>query len=249
MITNLLRAVPALALSVLPLGGPAAAVPEPVHARPAARPAAAGRAATVAKEVAPPSGSDVPLAVALSWVEEAPQGPRSGYSREQFKHWNRGLDPADGCDTRKEVLLAEAVDAPEVGPRCALSGGRWWSQYDQVWVTSASSLDVDHMVPLAEAWDSGAAAWTAARREAYANDQGAPNSLIAVSGSSNRSKADKDPAGWLPVPADRCTYVVDWVADKLRWQLTADAAEWAALARLAGACPTSAVIYEQVGPE
>lgn len=54
-----------------------------------------------------------------------------------------------------------------------------------------------------------AAAWTMARREAYANDQGAPNSLIAVSGKSNRSKADKDPADWLPVQAARCTYATE----------------------------------------
>ncbi|WP_406363822.1 HNH endonuclease family protein (plasmid) [Streptomyces sp. NBC_00715] len=248
MIKNLLRAVPAfaLALSVLPLAGSAAAAPSAVHARAAAGPAALGPTAAAVRVVAPPAGTDVPLAVSLAWVEEAPEGPRAGYSREQFKHWNKGLDPADGCDTRKEVILAEAVDVPEVGPRCALTGGRWWSQYDQVWVASASSLDVDHMVPLAEAWDSGAAAWSAARREAYANDQGAPNSLIAVSGSSNRSKADKDPAAWLPVPADRCAYAADWVADKLRWGLTADAAERDALARLSEGCPTSTVTYERV---
>lgn len=133
-----------------------------------------------------------------------------------------------------------------VGAKCALTGGRWWSEYDQVWITSASSLDVDHMVPLAEAWDSGAATWTAARREAYANDQGAENSLIAVSGSSNRSKADKDPADWLPMPADRCKYASDWIADKLRWRMTADAAERDALTRLAEACPETTVSYEQV---
>ncbi|MET7827097.1 HNH endonuclease family protein [Streptomyces sp. NPDC005386] len=224
MITHLLGVVPALALSVLPLAGPEAATPSPVHAPAAAGPAAVGSTTAAAREVAPPAGTDVPLAVALSWVEVAPEGLRAGYSREQFKHWNKGLDLADGCDTRREVILSEAVDAPQVGPRCALSGGRWWSSYDRVWITSASSLDVDHMVPLAETWDSGAAAWTAARREAYANDQGTPNSLIAVSGSSNRSKADKDPAAWLPVPADQCAYAADWVADELRWQASPRAA-------------------------
>ncbi|MFD8737454.1 HNH endonuclease family protein [Streptomyces sp. NPDC059618] len=237
MITNLLRVLPALMLSALPLAGPASAAPG--HA---ARGAVPSSAALV---LAPPAGTDVPLFQALAWVEEAPEGPRDGYSRTQFKHWNKGLNPTDGCDTRKEVILAEALEAPAVGPKCALTGGRWWSQYDQVWITSASSLDVDHMVPLAEAWDSGAAAWSAARREAYANDQGAPNSLIAVSGSSNRSKADKDPADWLPVPADRCTYAADWVADKLRWSLTADSAERDALTHLAEACPATTVTYEQ----
>ncbi|MEU9412351.1 HNH endonuclease family protein [Streptomyces sp. NPDC048291] len=242
MIKNVLRAVSALALTVVPLAVPAAAVPttaQQARQHPVfARTAEAGRAA-------PSSASQAPLFEALSWIDEAEEGSREGYSREQFKHWNKGLNPTDGCDTRKEVILSEALEAPEIGPKCALSGGRWFSQYDQKWVTSYRDLDVDHMVPLAEAWDSGAATWTAARREAYANDQGAPNSLIAVSGSSNRSKADKDPADWMPVPVDRCTYTADWVADKLRWRLSADPAEIQALDRLAEQCPTTTVTYQQ----
>ncbi len=102
---------------------------------------------------------------------------RDGYDRDAFRHWNTGADPSDGCNTRAEVLLAEAVAPPVVGPGCRLSGGRWCSYYDQVWVTSASGLDIDHMVPLAESWGSGASAWTVQRREAYANDQGADASL------------------------------------------------------------------------
>lgn len=101
------------------------------------------------------------------------------------------------------------------------------------------------MVPLAEAWDSGASAWTAARREAYANAQEASASLIAVSGSSNRSKSDKDPASWLPADAYRCQYTGDWVATKLRWQLPADPAEHDALTLLAESCPDTTLSYEQ----
>ncbi|MFJ9351722.1 HNH endonuclease family protein [Streptomyces sp. NPDC101237] len=244
MIKNVLRALPALALPVLPLAAPAPAAAAPAEATSAQQHRAVVVSAAAAR-TAPPSAEGVPLFEALSWIPEAEEGTRDGYSRDQFKHWNRGENPTDGCDTRKEVILSEALEAPEVGPKCALSGGRWFSEYDQKWVTSAKELDVDHMVPLAEAWDSGAAAWTAARTEAYANDQGAPNSLIAVSGSSNRSKADKDPADWLPVPADRCKYTVDWVADKLRWRLSADVAEVQALDRLAEQCPTATVTYQQ----
>ncbi|MFJ8536838.1 hypothetical protein [Streptomyces sp. NPDC093591] len=72
---------------------------------------------------------------------------------------------------------------------------------------------------------------------------GASNSLIAVSGTSNRAKADKDPADWPPVLAYRCTYVADWVADR---KLTADAAERDALTHLAEACPATTVTYKQV---
>ncbi|CAL9674121.1 hypothetical protein SUDANB176_07636 (plasmid) [Streptomyces sp. enrichment culture] len=83
---------------------------------------------------------------------------------------------------------------------------------NQIWVTSASGLDIDHMVPLAESWDSGASAWTAQRREAYANDQGADASLVAVTARSNRSKADQDPAEWLPPAAGvHCRYVAEWL--------------------------------------
>ncbi|GAA2775231.1 hypothetical protein GCM10010521_62190 [Streptomyces rameus] len=82
------------------------------------------------------------------------------------------------------------------------------------------------LVPLAEAWDSGASAWTAAEREAYANDLGDDRALIAVSAASNRSKADQDPSTWLPPAAGyRCQYATDWIADKTRWGLSIDTAE------------------------
>ncbi|MFH9016120.1 HNH endonuclease family protein [Streptomyces sp. NPDC017943] len=180
-------------------------------------------------------------------VERLPLGTesRDGYTRDSFRHWNAGQDPADGCHTRAEVLLHEAVEPPTVGAGCRLEGGSWFSYYDGVTVTSASGLDIDHMVPLAEAWDSGASAWSAQRREAYANDQGQEASLVAVTARSNRSKADQDPAQWLPPAADvHCRYAGDWVATKLRWTLTTDDTELAALRELAGDCPLQNVAYE-----
>ncbi|CAL9673453.1 hypothetical protein SUDANB15_07583 (plasmid) [Streptomyces sp. enrichment culture] len=170
---------------------------------------------------------------------------RDGYDRDAFRHWNAGTVPSDGCNTRAEVLLSEAVEPPLVEPGCRLSGGRWWSYYDQMWVTSASGLDIDHMVPLAESWDSGASAWSAQRREAYANDQGADASLVAVTARSNRSKADQDPAEWLPPAAGvHCRYVAEWTATKLRWSLAADETELAALREVAAGCPGQTVTYE-----
>jgi hypothetical protein len=170
---------------------------------------------------------------------------RDGYDRDAFRHWNSGDDPSDGCNTRNEVLIAEAVEPPTVGPRCRLAGGRWWSYYDHVWATSVSGLDIDHMVPLAESWDSGASAWTAQRREAYANDQGAQTSLVAVMAGTNRSKADQDPAQWMPpAAAAHCRYIADWTGTKLRWGLTADETEVAALRDAAGSCLNQQVTYE-----
>lgn len=175
-------------------------------------------------------------------VEQLPQAPehRDGYSRALFVHW---IDAdGDGCDTRREVLIAEALDPPNVGPGCRLTGGRWISLYDGLVVTDASDLDIDHVVALAEAWDSGAYAWTPQRRKAFANDLGVPWALIAVSAASNRSKGDRDPADWLPpLAAARCRFVVDWVAVKVRWQLTVDTAERQALLGLASECPSTPV--------
>ncbi|MFD8474823.1 DUF1524 domain-containing protein [Streptomyces globisporus] len=170
---------------------------------------------------------------------------RTGYTRTKFKHWNSGDDSSDGCNTRNEVLLAEAVVAPTVGAGCKLTGGTWTSYYDGQEVTSAGSLDIDHMVPLAEAWDSGASAWSTARREAYANDQGADVSLVAVTARSSRQKSDQDPADWMPPsPEAQCRYVGEWVSTKLRWQLTADDRELEALKVFAeGPCEDAIVRY------
>jgi hypothetical protein len=105
------------------------------------------------------------------------------------------------------------------------------------YIQGPSGLDIDHLVPLAEAWDSGASTWSAAEREAYANDLGDDRALIAVSAASNRSKADQDPTAWMP-PAEgyRCQYATDWIADKLRWRLTADEAETTALTDILSRC-------------
>lgn len=165
---------------------------------------------------------------------------RAGYVRTAFKHW---VDAdKDGCSTRNEVLKAEAIVAPEQGAGCKLTGGSWFSYYDDTEVEGPSGLDIDHMVPLAEAWDSGASAWTAARREAYANDLGWPRSLVAVTAKANRSKADQDVTTWLPPAADaQCQYVEDWVSVKTRWGLNVDPAEKETLGELAAACPDDAL--------
>ncbi|MEC3992108.1 hypothetical protein VSR01_00515 [Actinacidiphila sp. DG2A-62] len=78
---------------------------------------------------------------------------RTGYNRAtSFGGW---VDADhDGCNTRKEVLIDEAVTAPAVTGTCTLTGGTWWSWYDDTEVDNASALDIDHLVPLAEAWDS-----------------------------------------------------------------------------------------------
>ena len=157
----------------------------------------------------------------------------TGYNRALFKHW---IDAdKDGCDTRAEVLIEEAVTKPKVGTKCLLTGGKWVSAYDGVEVTSATKLDVDHMVPLAEAWRSGAWKWTAVQRQAFANDLKNSEALIAVTSSSNRSKGDKDPALWLPAK-EQCKYVENWVDIKVTYSLSADDREFFKLKSLMESC-------------
>ncbi|MGY3676839.1 HNH endonuclease family protein [Streptomyces sp. TE33382] len=117
---------------------------------------------------------------------------------------------------------------------------------DEVTVTAAGELDIDidHMVSLAEAWDSGDSKWDIDRRMRYANDLGSDRSLVAVTAKTNRSKSDKDPAQWLPPASAQCTYGAGWTATKLRWKLTAGKAEQTALEALADGCPDTVVKYE-----
>jgi hypothetical protein len=104
--------------------------------------------------------------------------------------------------TRNEVLIAEATTKPTIGASCKLTGGRWHSYYDNADWTLASDLDIDHLVPLAEAWDSGARNWTAAQREQYANDLGDARDLVAVTDNVNQAKGDRTrPSGCPRRPA------------------------------------------------
>ncbi|GGZ56168.1 hypothetical protein GCM10010387_57730 [Streptomyces inusitatus] len=183
---------------------------------------------------------------AISLLVEADEN-RAGYTAAAFPHWNAGKDPADGCSTREEVLLAEAVEEPDVSAGCSLSGGRWVSYYDNQSVTKRSSVTIDHVVPLAEAWGSGGSAWSTGRREAYANDQGSPATLAAVTVRAKREKAEQDIKEWLPTEtAGICRYIGDWVGTKLRWDLTVDKEEMEVLKLFAdNSCETTVVLVNR----
>jgi hypothetical protein len=158
----------------------------------------------------------------------------NGYNRDFFRHW---IDAdGDGCNTRREVLIQESRVDVSISGNCQVAG-RWVSLFDNVSTTDASSFDVDHMVPLKEAWDSGAYSWDSGTRTAFANDLRYAHSLVAVTASSNRSKSDRDPAQWLPTNNDfHCSYAFRWLAVKYRWSLSVDSAEALTLGRFATAC-------------
>jgi hypothetical protein len=162
----------------------------------------------------------------------------AGYDRARFGTW---VD-ADGdrCDTRAEVLQRESRVAPQVDPfGCAVVAGEWLSSYDGRTIDDPAELDIDHVVALAEAWRSGAAAWDDGRRRAFANDLTPRGELVAVTAAANRSKGDHDPASWRPPNRGSwCEFGIGWVSTKLRWGLTADGEEVAALRDLLHDCPT-----------
>lgn len=98
--------------------------------------------------------------------------------------------------------------------------------YDGTTTTDPSTFDIDHLVALNEAWQSGAWKWNADTRRRFANDLGYKFSLIAVTASSNRSKGDREPQDWMPErPGFACTYVKQWVAVKWRWRLAVNRGE------------------------
>lgn len=187
----------------------------------------------------PAHAADMPLDDGIRALPLAGES-RAGYQRTAFKHWVD--EDRDGCSTRAEVLIEESRTKPVIEAGCKVVSGTWFSYYDQQTVTNPGALDLDHMVPLAEAWDSGASGWTAQRREAYANDLGAARSLVAVTAKTNRSKSDQDPAEWMPPSGEaRCTYLADWVSMKFRWGLSVDTAERDALAGQAEGCGNTTI--------
>ena len=154
-----------------------------------------------------------------------------GYSRDRFPHWR---DAGKNCDVRDTVLERAGTGVKLSG--CNVIGGRWYSEYDGKTFSDPADVDIDHMVPLANAWRSGAADWDDQKRGDLANDLERPQ-LHAVSANTNRSKGDQDPAQWKPPRHESwCTYAVDWIAVKSYWKLTVTTAEKAALADMLETC-------------
>jgi hypothetical protein len=153
------------------------------------------------------------------------------YDRTLFPHWIT----VSGCTTRETVLNRDG-DGVVVGSDCYPTSGSWYSEWDGLTETAPSDIDIDHVVALSEAWDSGASEWTTSRRQDFANDLTGPQ-LIAVTDNVNVSKSDKDPAEWVPPLAGaRCAYAKMWIHTKYRWSLTLDSAEKAALQPLLNTC-------------
>jgi hypothetical protein len=167
----------------------------------------------------------------------------SGYSRSYFGDWR---DANGDCqNTRAEVLIAESKVAITYtsSSHCSVKAGRWYSWYDGKTWTLASDVDIDDVVALKEAWDSGAKSWSSTDRSRFHNDLGYSWTLDAITDNVNSSKGDSDPAQWLPpLSSARCSYAIHWVAIKYRWRLSIDSTERSKLASiLSGTCGARAV--------
>jgi hypothetical protein len=154
------------------------------------------------------------------------------YSRSLFPTW----DTISGtCNTRETVLRRDGVHVV-VNASCAATSGTWHSPYDGATWTAASDVDIDHVVPLKNAWVSGAWAWTTSKRESYANDLTDPQ-LIAVTDNVNQAKGDKSPDAWKPpLTSFSCTYAEMWTRVKFVWKLTVTSAEKTALTSMLATC-------------
>lgn len=173
------------------------------------------------------------------WPDLAP------YSREAFGEAWADVD-GNGCNQRDDVLLRDAVPGSVQVRRQGdcdhdVMAGSWVDPYTGATVTfddlkdpaQAQAIQIDHVVPLAEAWRSGASEWNPARRERFAND---PTGLVAADGESNASKGSSDPAAWLPRKRYQCLYARRWVGVKARWDLAVDDSEVRALGQMLDRC-------------
>jgi len=154
-----------------------------------------------------------------------------GYSRKKFQPmYHKGA-----CSTRERVLARDGRGVRR-NASCHPVKGRWYSPYDGKWLNSEKYVDVDHVVPLAYAWRSGAKRWSQAKRRAFANDLVRPE-LLTVSHSANIAKGAKGPQSWRPRRrAYWCRYAVSWIAVKHHYRLFVTRREKVALLNMLRRC-------------
>ena len=183
--------------------------------------------------VAPPPPDTLDLSLTIA--EPPDDLPR--YDRDDWRHWTD--DDGDCQDTRQEVLVAESASRVTYGDdrQCRVEAGRWWDPYTGTVLTDPGDLDIDHLVPLANAHRSGGWAWSQERKRLFANDLGYDAHLIAVTASANRAKGAKGPEEWRPSDESYwCRYATDWARVKRAWDLTVTAAEAVALREMLQTC-------------
>jgi len=188
---------------------------------------------------AEPAGSAQEVLQALPQKGRA---PKTGYERDKFGPAWADVD-RNGCDTRNDVLRRDLRPISlKPGTRgCVVVRGSLADPYTGRTVifvrgnTTSTKVQIDHVVALSNAWQTGAQGWSPATRQAFAND---PLNLLAVDGEQNQRKGDGDAATWLPPNRNFwCTYVARQVAVKAKYRLWVTPPERAALSRVLARCP------------
>ncbi len=210
-------------------------VPSVLKAAPSATPAAVATTPSSAPTASAtlPEGGDLTLTISVAVASaDMPE-----YNRRDWRHW---VDADGDCqDARQEALIAESQSAVvyEAVDACRVESGDWYGVYTGESFTDPGDLDVDHMVPLANAHRSGGWAWSREHKADYANDLSYANHLIAVRASANRQKGSKGPEEWKPPRREYwCQYATDWATIKQEWELTATQSEAAALREMLATC-------------
>jgi hypothetical protein len=179
----------------------------------------------------------------LSELRVRPAGSMAGYSREEFPHWSDarefgwklpgGTPDPESCDARDAALIRDARQE-RVEAYCDVASGNWFDPYGGQSYTDPGDIDVDHVVPLANAWRSGASSWSTTKRESFAN---VPRDLLSVDDGLNQSKGDKGPEAWRPPrKAYWCVYAKRLIGIKHYWNLSVTGAERSALKQMLGRC-------------
>lgn len=174
----------------------------------------------------------------LSTLAVKGRAPKTGYSREQFGQRWKDTD-RNGCDQRNDVLARDLTGVVAPGG-CKVLSGTLRDPYTGTAIAfqrgqgTSEKVQIDHVVPLADAWQKGAQQWTPQRREEFANDTG---NLLAVDGPMNQQKSAGDAATWLPPHKPfRCAYVAIQVDVKTRYGLWVTQAEHDAIQRVLSQC-------------
>lgn len=169
------------------------------------------------------------------------RAPRTGFDRDKFGPAWADVD-RNGCDTRNDVLKRDLRDEKfRPGTHdCVVVSGVLDDPYSGKTITfrrgqdTSSEVQIDHLVPLSDAWQKGAQQWTSAKRKEFAND---PLNLLAVDGPLNGQKSDSDAATWLPPRrAYRCAYVARQIDVKAKYDLWVTSAEKDAMDRVLDSC-------------
>ena len=173
----------------------------------------------------------------LNSLEVKGRAPKTGYSRAQFPHWS-DLD-RNGCDARNDILKRDLTEVVfKVGTRdCKVLSGLLLDPFSNKVLTFTSvksAVDIDHLVALSNAWQTGAAYFDKSIRSQIAND---PLNLLAVDAKLNRQKGDGDAATWLPPnKAFRCEYVSRQISVKAKYSLWVTPPEKEAITRVLSQC-------------